>query len=348
MVPTEPKVRWLLARRPALVGRVLAVFLRALSTWQRRRVQSLGVEGATGTVTFVQRFGSALQLNIHFHAVVPDSLFVPGDDGVVSFARLPAPTDEDVELLLHRTATRVLRMLKGVLGDEEPDVDALAELCAASMAARSSGSQDATPKRLTAFLEGFTLHAGVHLHANDRRGLEQLYRYGARGAIALSRLSELPDGRYAYLMKRPLPDGRTHLVLDGVGLLRKLAPLIPPPRFHLLRFHGVFAPNAKLRSRVVPKPPPKSEPAATTTATKAERPKDRRTASSYRLDWAAALKRVFGVDVLQCARCKGRVKILAFIEKPSTVKAILEHLHLPSVPLPLATARDPPQLPLNW
>ena len=46
--------------------------------------------------------------------------------------------------------------------------------------------------------------------------------------------------------------------------------------------------------------------------------------------------------------CKGRVKILAFIEKPSTVKAILEHLHLPSVPLPLAKARDPPQLPLNW
>ncbi len=78
----------------------------------------------------------------------------------------------------------------------------------------------------------------MHLHANDRRGLEQLCRYGARGAIALSRLSELPDGSYAYRMKRPLPDGRTQLVLDGVGLLKKLAPIIPPPRFHLLRFHG--------------------------------------------------------------------------------------------------------------
>ena len=44
------KVRWVLARRPALVGRVLAVFLRSLSTWQRRRGRSLGVEGATGTV----------------------------------------------------------------------------------------------------------------------------------------------------------------------------------------------------------------------------------------------------------------------------------------------------------
>ena len=191
------KVRWVLARRPAPVGRVLAVFLRALSPRQRRRGRSLGVAGSTGTVTFVQRFGSALQLNIHFHAVVPDGVFVPGDDGAVSFARLPPPTDDDVELLLHRTAS----------------------------------------------------------------------------------------------MKRPLPDGRTHLVLDGVGLLRKLAPLIPPPRFHLLRFHGVFAPNAKLRSRVVPKPPPKAETATTTPMP--DRPRTRHTTSPYRLDWAAALKRVF-------------------------------------------------------
>jgi hypothetical protein len=40
-----------------------------------------------------------------------------------------------------------------------------------------------------------------------------------------------------------------------VELLKKLTPLIPPPRQHLLRFHGVFALNSKLRSLVVPKPP---------------------------------------------------------------------------------------------
>ncbi|MBM3986041.1 MAG: transposase [Planctomycetes bacterium] len=352
------KVRWLLARRPALVGRVLAVFLRALSTWQRRRGRATGVEGATGTATFVQRFGSALQLNIHFHAVVPDGVFVPGDDGAVSFSRLPPPTDEDVELLLHRTATRVLRMLKGALGDEEPEVDALAELCAASMASRSkSGAQGATPKQLTAFLEGFSLHAGVHLHAHDRRGLEQLCRYGARGALALSRLSELQDGRYAYRMKRPLPDGRTHLVLDGVGLLKKLAPLIPPPRFHLLRFHGVFAPNSKLRSLVVPKPParaveerspansklrslvvPKPPARAVEERSPAVKPRTHPAPSPYRLDWAAALKRVYGVDVLQCARCCGRLVILAFIEKRSAVRAIRLERHR-QVPEPLAQAR---------
>ncbi|WP_245682527.1 hypothetical protein [Archangium gephyra] len=39
-----------------------------------------------------------------------------------------------------------------------------------------------------AFMEGFSLHANTHLHANDRQGLERPYRYGARGALALERL----------------------------------------------------------------------------------------------------------------------------------------------------------------
>ncbi|WP_140797056.1 transposase [Myxococcus xanthus] len=50
------------------------------------------------------------------------------------------------------------------------------------------------------------------MHANDRQGLERRCRYGARGALALERLSRAEDGRIASRMKRPLPDGTTHLV----------------------------------------------------------------------------------------------------------------------------------------
>jgi Putative transposase len=62
------------------------------------------------------------------------------------------------------------------------------------------------------FMEGFSLHANTHLHANDRQRLERLCRYEARGALALERLSRAEDGRIAYRMKRPLPDGTTHLL----------------------------------------------------------------------------------------------------------------------------------------
>ena len=39
--------------------------------------------------------------------------------------------------------------------------------------------------------------------------------YGARGALALTRLSRAQDGRIAWRMKRPLPDGTTHLYFTG-------------------------------------------------------------------------------------------------------------------------------------
>jgi hypothetical protein len=52
-------------------------------------------------------------------------------------------------------------------------------------------------KKHAAYLEGFSLHAGVHLHANDREGLARLCGYGARPALSQDRLSELPDGRLA-------------------------------------------------------------------------------------------------------------------------------------------------------
>jgi hypothetical protein len=41
--------------------------------------------------------------------------------------------------------------------------------------------------------------------------------------------------------------GQTHVVLSPVEFLRRLAALIPPPRLHTIRYHGLFAPNAKLR-----------------------------------------------------------------------------------------------------
>ena len=64
--------------------------------------------------------------------------------------------------------------------------------------------------------------------------------------------------------------------------------------------------------------------------------------SPYRLDWASLLKRVFGVDVLQCSRCQGKMRLIACIEEPDVAKKILVHLGLPSESLPTARAQAPP------
>ena len=70
-------MRFKLAFDPALTGRVLGHFVRAVSSWLRRRARRLGIKGTlkTGAVTVIQRFDSALGLNVHFHSVFFDGVY---------------------------------------------------------------------------------------------------------------------------------------------------------------------------------------------------------------------------------------------------------------------------------
>ena len=68
------------------------------------------------------------------------------------------------------------------------------------------------------------------------------FRYITRPAISEQRLSISPQGRVRYQLKTPWRNGTTHVEWDAVDFIAKLAALVPPPRAHLTRFHGVFAP----------------------------------------------------------------------------------------------------------
>ena len=107
---------------------------------------------------------------------------------------------------------------------------------------------------LCANAQGFSLHAGVRCDANDRQGVEQLCRYITRPAISNERLAINREGNVVLKLKTPWRNGATHIVLTPMEFMQRLAALVPRPRLHLIRFHGVLAPNAKLRSRVVPVP----------------------------------------------------------------------------------------------
>ena len=72
-----------------------------------------------GSVTFVQRFGSALQLNVHFHLLAPEGVFTA--DG--AFVPLPPPDDEDVRALLEASLHRLHALL------DRWDLEALGALC---------------------------------------------------------------------------------------------------------------------------------------------------------------------------------------------------------------------------
>ena len=176
------QVRFLLARDGDLLGQVLGVFLRKVFAWQRRRARAHGIEDPQcGAVSFVQRFGSLLNLNCHAHSLVPDGVFATGHDGAVQFHSLPPPWDDDITRLLDQIARAIHRLVERRLadrGDDDPP-DLLASEHAQSVTNSSSRGRAPLlkPGSRSAFLDGYSLHADRLIDADDRDGLERLARY---------------------------------------------------------------------------------------------------------------------------------------------------------------------------
>ncbi len=67
------------------------------------------------------------------------------------------------------------------------------------------------------------------------------------------------------------------------------------------------------------------------------------------LSWARRLKRVFGIEIEQCVRCGGRLKVIASIEEPELIERILAHRRErgeEDAPTCSLGARAPPQASL--
>ena len=91
----------------------------------------------------------------------------------------------------------------------------------------------------------------VAIEADDRAGLERTLRYMGRPPLSSERLKQAPDGENLLLtLKSPWRNGTTTILLTPFELIERLVALIPYPSKNLVRYHGFFAPNAKLRERV--------------------------------------------------------------------------------------------------
>jgi hypothetical protein len=268
------RLRYRLAYDHRLCRIVLGVFARALLGFERRRGREHGVEGRGGAVTAIQRCGSALNTNIHFHTLVAEGVFEGGIESPLCFIPSPSPpTDVEVARLLVAVRRRIVRLVRrhgieledGGAGEQTTDLlsldcPALAEIQGASVLGRVAtgpragrwvvrlGGDPTAPVVITggprqAHLKGFDLHANVAVGAGDRTRLEHLCRYVLRPPVAHDALEQTADGKVLLRLRRPWSDGTRAIRFEPSELLEKLAAMIPRPRANLLIYHGAFAPR---------------------------------------------------------------------------------------------------------
>ncbi len=252
----------------------------------------------------MQRFGGAINLNVHLHDLVCDGVFTrataepaqPSErdpERRATFHRLRGPTSEEVSELAMNVAFRFLAWCRkrGLVHDDLPDEDqgndqdATSPIDACQRVALQLGTLGTPPKRPRRAGDpadpsargGGTPHPDTPEESDQRFRRTKGPHSGAYERWDVHAGVMIPEGDHA---------DRTHVLLEPMQLLARLAALVPPPRHPLIRFHGAFAPNSTWRKHVIPLTPPRlagekharepAPPARTSTNTSASTPRPRR------------------------------------------------------------------------
>ena len=338
VVPVPVPLRYWMAASQDLTAKVHTIIRTTIGQYYVNRAVARGCARANiqpGSVTFIQRFGSAINLNLHCHCVFLEGVYFDRTDQDLKprFVQGEPPSDTDIAAVVQKISRRVIRTLRQLgylevgldaavatgydpLGDDAPE---LARTLAASVQQRiafgeragqqvrrmgsgfgAEGERPLLSGARCASVHGFSLHANTHVPAHRRDQLERLLRYTARGAVSLERLAQDANGDLVSTFTHPWSDGTTGIRLSPMELLEKLAALVPLPRVHLVRYGGCLAPHSHLRGAIIPTPRQQGVDEEETDT------------GSPRWAWARLLKRVFALDMARCPFCQqGALRIIA-------------------------------------
>jgi hypothetical protein len=366
VVSVPMPLRYWMASSQALTATVHTIIRTTIGQYYVNQAVTRGIERQKvqpGSVTFIQRCGSAINVHVHYHVVFLEGVSLDRTAQGRPPRLLPgeAPTDTAIADVVQQISRRVIRTLRqlgyleagrdaAVATGYDPLVDDAPEL-ARTMAASvrqclafgeragqqvrrigagfgAEGEQPTLSGTRCASVHGFSLHATTQVPAHRRDQLERLLRSTARGAVSLERLTQDANGDLVYTFTHPWSDGTTGIRLSPVELLEKLAALVPLPRVHLVRYGGCWAPHSHLRGAIIPTPRQQGLDEAQTATV------------SPRWSWARLLKRVCALDMARCPWCpQGSLRILAALMQGEVIRKILRHLQLAVDPPPIAPAR---------
>jgi len=209
----------------------------------------MSTNAVTGAVTLIQRFGSALNLNVHFHLLVLDGVYRREGEGRLRFVPVPAPGTDELKGLVQRIAERIGRSLErsglitrdidtAYLAFDPAEEAPIHGLLGSSITYRiATGPREGqkvftlqtlpaepdAPRPEVAESSGFSLHAGIAAKAPQRDKVERLARYVSRPPVATERLSMTRGGNVRYALKTPYRDGTTHVISEPEDFIARLS-----------------------------------------------------------------------------------------------------------------------------
>lgn len=364
-------LRYWLHSNSQLYVKVHAIVIAEIHRYYIDKARREGIKDpAPGSISFTQRWGSARNLNPHMHVLCADGVYARVNSRA-SFRPADAITDDEVAALVEAIAHKVMRHLQkqGYLSKDGDIVanpladDVFREYDALSLATSSSiagkiafgpnagkyvtrigsgfGYGEEIPLikgKRCASLNGFSLHANTAINTLQRDRLSQLIEYVARGPLSNERLQIREDGKVVLQLKSKWADGTSHLLFTAGEFIEKLAALIPPPRSHLVRWAGVFAPNSPFRKEITLKPEAKKGfDFAEDGEDGSGCGKRRKNYKNY--NWSKMLARVFQVDVLKCECCGGHLRPVCAVTDSDSIRRYLKHMDIDYDPPP----RGPPR-----
>jgi hypothetical protein len=363
------QLRLWLARSKELLATVCKKVVKCINQHLQR--ESGIPDGQPGAVVFVQRFGSAANLNVHLHIVAIDGVYELKSTGRLKFYNARAPSEESTTTLAESIVKGINNYLikKGrleehegvaVLGDtgglfdEEESLHLPAQAASVSHRIAFGPNAGKPVRRLRAggypwpsegdieinstacvAMGGFSVHAATAVKAQEREKLERLVRYMARPAIADERIVIESPHSLRLKLKSEWKDGTSEIRFTPEELIEKLVALVPLPGQHTVRYFGVLASRSEHYKKLPETPVQKSE-----ASNEGEETQARGKKGKPRYSWAQLLKRTFKFDVLACPKCKNPMKLVHVVLDSCTIKRTLEALGLQPQAPPIAPARS--------
>lgn len=248
-------------------------------------------DAVPGAVVAIQTFGEFQNGNPHLHVIATDGCF--NNDGYFMVGTRPCAKD-----LEYAFRQEVFKFLK-----------------------KNGKINDAVIENMMNWHHsGFNIYCGEAIWPYNQDGLENLARYIIRASFSKERMTYIPENESSDGVAKVIyrsKDGKTSKTFEAIDWLAQLTTHIPNKGEQMCRYYGHYSNKSRgMRKKedtdhIIPQ---------LIDSDISNRDRKR--------SWARLIQKIYNVNPLVCPKCKGEMKVIAFIDEDWLIRKILMHLNL--------------------